>query len=94
MAGNDVLSAHTHTSAALINRRCRLRGVVVNTTAGTSGDVIFYDNASAGSGTVLLEVDEKAVSTVDIIIPGDGILAKNGVYASLPSNVSVTVFYE
>ena len=94
MAGNDVLSKHTHTSAVLINRRCRLRGVVVNTSSGSSGDVIFYDNASVASGTVLLEVDEKAVSTVDIIIPGDGILAKNGVYASLPSNVSVTIFFE
>lgn len=94
MAGNDVLSKHTHTSAVLVDRRNRLRGVVVNTSSGGSGDVIFYDNASAASGTVLLEVDEKSVSTVDIIIPGDGILAKNGVYASLPSNVSVTIFYE
>ena len=93
MAGNDVLSAHAHTSSVLINRRCRLRGVVVNTSSGTSGDVIFYDNAAA-SGTVLLEVDEKAQSTVDIIIPGDGILAKNGVYVSLPANVTATIFYE
>ena len=94
MAGNDVLSAHAHASSALINRRCRLRGVVVNTRSGSSGDVIFYDNASAASGSVLLEVDEKAQSTVDIIIPGDGILAKNGVYVSLPENVSATIFYE
>ena len=94
MAGNDVFSAHATVSSALINRRCRLRGVVVNTSSGTSGDVIFYDNAAAASGSVLLEVDEKAQSTVDIIIPGDGILAKNGVYVSLPANVSATIFYE
>ena len=94
MAGNNVLAAHAHTSAALINRRCRLRGVVINTSSGGSGDVVFYDNASAASGTVLLEVDEKAQSTVDILIPGDGILAKNGVYVLLPSNVTATIFYE
>ena len=94
MAGNDVLSAHANTSSALINRRCRLRGVVVNTRSGAAGDVIFYDNASAASGSVLLDVDEKAQSTVDIIIPGDGILAKNGVYVSLPANVSATIFYQ
>ena len=94
MAGNDVLSAHSHTSAALINRRCRLRGVVINTDSGSTGDVIFYDNASAASGTVLLEVDEKSQGMLDIIIPGDGILAKNGVYVSLPSNVTATIFYE
>lgn len=94
MAGNDVLSAHTHTSAALVDRRCRVKGLVVNTTSGTSGDVILYDNASAASGTVLIEVDEKTQGTADIVIPGDGILAKNGVYASLPSDVTITVFYE
>lgn len=94
MAGNDVLSAHSHTSAALVTRRCRLRGVVVNTASGATGDVIFYDNASAASGAVLLEVDEKTPSMVDIIIPGDGILAKNGIYVSLPANVTVTAFYE
>tara|TARA_R110000822_G_scaffold231283_1_gene363293 strand:+ start:505 stop:711 length:207 start_codon:yes stop_codon:yes gene_type:complete len=68
--------------------------VVINTSSGGSGDVVFYDNASTASGTVLLEIDEKAQSTVDIIIPGDGILAKNGVYVSLPSNVTATIFYE
>ena len=94
MAGNDVLSAHAHTSAALVTRRARLRGVVVNTSSGTTGDVIFYDNASAASGTVLLEVDEKSQGMTDIIIPGDGILAKNGIYVSLPANVTATAFYE
>ena len=94
MAGNDVLSAHAHTSAALVTRRARLRGVVVNTASGATGDVIFYDNASAASGTVLLEVDEKSQGMTDIIIPGDGILAKNGIYVSLPANVTATVFYE
>ncbi len=58
------------------------------------GDVIFYDNGSAASGTVLLGVDEKSQGMTDIIIPGDGILAKNGVYVSLPANVTATVFYE
>ena len=94
MAGNEVLSAHAHTSSVLVSRRSRLRGVVVNTTSGTGGDVIFYDNASAGSGRVLMEVDEKSQSMVDIIIPGDGILAKNGIYVSLPANVTATIFYE
>jgi len=94
MAGNDVLSAHSHTSATLVTRRSRLRGVVVNTSSGSTGDVVFYDNASAASGTILLEVDEKSQGMTDIIIPGDGILAKNGIYVSLPANVTATVFYE
>lgn len=94
MAGNDVLAAHSHTSAAMVARRCRVRGVVINTSSGATGNVVFYDNASAASGTELLEVDEKATGTTDIQIPGNGILAKNGVYVSLPANVTATIFYE
>lgn len=94
MAGNDVLSSHAHTSSALVARRARLRGVVVNTASGATGNVVFYDNASAASGSVLLEVDEKSQGMTDIIIPGDGILAKNGIYVSLPANVTATAFYE
>lgn len=94
MAGNNVLAAHAHASGPLSTRRCRLRGVVIDTASGAVGNVIFYDNASAASGTVLLEVDEKSQGMSDIIIPGDGILARNGVYASLPANVTATIFYE
>lgn len=93
MAGKEVRSAHTHTSATLVTGRSRLQGVVVNTSSGASGNLILYDNTAA-SGTVLLEVDEKDVSTVDIIIPNDGILAKKGIYADLPANVTITVFYQ
>ena len=94
MAGNDVLSAASETSAALVDRRCRLRGVVITTDSGSTGNVLFYDNASAASGTVLLTIHEKSQGMVDVIIPGDGILASNGVYVSLPSNVAATIFYE
>jgi len=93
MAGKEVRSAHTHESATLVTGRCRLQGVVVNTSSGATGDLAFYDNTAA-SGTVLLEVDEKEVSTVDIIIPNDGILAKNGIYVDLPANVTATIFYQ
>ncbi len=93
MAGREVHSAHTHISGAMVTTRNRLMGVVVNTSSGATGNVIFYDNASAASGRVLLEVDEKAQGTTDIIIPGDGILAKNGVYVSLPAKVTTTIFY-
>jgi len=93
VAGKEVRSAHTHTSATLVTGRSRLQGVVVNTSTGATGNVVVYDNTAA-SGTVLLEVDEKDVSTVDIMIPNDGILAKKGIYADLPANVTITVFYQ
>jgi hypothetical protein len=93
VAGKEVRSAHTHTSATLVTGRSRLQGVVINTSTGATGNVILYDNTAA-SGTVLLEVDEKESSTVDVIIPNDGILAKKGIYVDLPSNVTITVFYQ
>lgn len=93
MAGKEVRSIHSHTSATLVTGRSRLQGVVVNTSTGATGNLILYDNTAA-SGTVLLEVDEKDVSTVDIIIPNDGILAKKGIYVSLPTNVTITIFYQ
>ena len=94
MAGNEVSSAHTHTSAVLVTRRTRLKGIVATYESGATGNVILYDNPSAASGKVLIEFDETSQGTVDIIIPGDGILAKQGVYANLPSNTKITIFYQ
>jgi hypothetical protein len=93
MAGQEVRSVHTHTSAAVLTKRHRVMGVVISTASGATGNVIIYDNASAASGTVILEIDEKPQGTTDIMVPGDGILAKNGVYVSLPANVTATIFY-
>lgn len=93
MAGREVRSVHTHTSAALLTKRHRIMGVTFTHGTGVSGNIILYDNATAASGPVVLEIDETAQGTEDIHIPGDGILAKNGLYASLPANTSVTVFY-
>jgi hypothetical protein len=94
MVGSEVTAFHSHTSAALVTRRCRLQAVVVTYESGASGDIVLYDNASAASGKVLLEVDETTQGTDEIYIPGDGILAKKGVYAYLPSNTKITVFVE
>ena len=94
MVGSEVTSVHSHTSAALVQRRCRLQAVVVTYDSGASGDVVLYDNASAGSGKVLMEVDQTQQGTNEVYIPGDGILAKKGVYATLPSNTKITVFVE
>ena len=94
MVGSEVTAFHSHSSAALVQRRCRLQGIVLTYESGSSGHAVFYDNDSAASGKVLLETDLTTQGTDEVYIPGDGILAKNGVYASLPSNTSVTLFVE
>jgi len=94
MAGNEVIAKHLHASGVLADCRGRLKGFIVNHDTGTSGHIILYDNDSAASGTVVLEVDEKGAGTFGMEIPGDGIIFRDGLYASLPSDTSITVFVQ
>ena len=94
MAGNEVTSAHVHASGSLANCRGRLKGFISNHKTGATGDIIIYDNPSAASGTVLLEMDESVAGPLAYEIPGDGIIFENGLYVSLPANTSMTVFVQ
>lgn len=94
MAGNEVISKHLHASGVLADCRGRFKGFIVNHDTGASGHIILYDNDSAASGDVLIEVDEKGAGTFGMEIPGDGIIFENGMYASLPDSTSITVFVQ
>lgn len=52
----------------------------------TSGNVTAYLN-------VLMEADSYNPVAYSILIPGEGILAENGIYVGLAANVTTTVFY-
>jgi hypothetical protein len=52
----------------------------------TSGNVTVY-------GDVLMEADCYNPTSFTVNIPGDGIVAANGIYVGLPTSVSTTVFY-
>lgn len=94
MAGNEVTSAHVHASGSLANCRGRLKGFIANHKTGATGDIVLYDNASAASGDVILEVDETVAGPLAYEIPGDGVIFENGLYVSLPANTSITVFVQ
>lgn len=94
MAGNEVISVHIHASGSLADCNGRLKGFITNHKTGATGDIIVYDNASAASGTVVMEVDETVPGALAFDIPGDGIMFHNGLYASLPANTSITVFIQ
>lgn len=94
MAGNEVIAKHLHASGSLADCRGRFKGFIVTHTSGSTGHVILYDNASAASGAVVLEIDEKPTGTFGIEIPGDGIIFENGLFANLPNNTSLTVFLQ
>ena len=94
MAGNEVVAKHTHTSASLATGRGRFMGFLINHSTGASGDTVIYDNASAASGTEVLEIDEKTAGLFGMELPGDGILFYNGLYVDLPANTTITVFIQ
>jgi hypothetical protein len=94
MAGNEVISKHLHASGSLADCRGRFKGFVVTHGSGASGNILLYDNAAAASGDIVLEIDEKPTGTFGMEIPGDGIIFQNGLFVSLPSNTSLTVFIQ
>jgi hypothetical protein len=59
---------------------------VVTANLTTSGNVTMY-------GTLLMEADTYNSTAYNIIIPGEGILADNGIYVGLVANLTTTVFY-
>jgi hypothetical protein len=51
-----------------------------------SGNVSIYYN-------ILMEVDITNSVPVNVLIPGEGILALDGIYCGVPTNIAATVFY-
>jgi len=89
----DVFSTHLDASGVIYAAPTRVRGYSVSP-GGTAGEVDFYDNASAASGTVRLTLNLTTNQALDsLTLPGQGIRFSNGVYVSLPANAHLTVYY-
>jgi hypothetical protein len=52
----------------------------------TSGDVTFYSS-------ILLELNTYNVIGLPVLIPGEGIYCKNGMFVGVGGSVTATVFY-
>jgi hypothetical protein len=52
----------------------------------TNGNVTMYAD-------ILLEADSYNATAFNVIIPGEGILAQNGIFVGLVSNITATIFY-
>ena len=88
----DVKSAFATADAAMVPYRTRIKAVFYAVT-NAGADVIFYDNASAASGTAALTLPADVAGQHSVYIPGDGILCENGVYLDINGASGVTVFY-
>ena len=89
----DVKSAFVSGDGAMVAYPTRIKGAYVSVTTGGANPVIFYDNASAASGTVLLKLGVTAAGAHTVVIPGEGIRAVNGVFCDTGDAATVTVFY-
>lgn len=88
----DVKSAFKAGDGAILTARTRLKGIFYAvTTAGD--DVILYDNSSAASGTVAITLPGDVAGQFNVVIPGEGILLQNGLFADAGAATGVTVFY-
>lgn len=88
----DVKATYRTTDGAIATGRMRLKGMTV--TVSTPGAaLIVYDNASAASGTVLLTVSTAVAGSFPVVIPGEGILALDGLYLDINGAAAVTAYY-
>lgn len=90
----DVRATHLNADGVIYAGRTRVRSILVNWGTGTPTNHLFlYDNASAASGVVPIEIDGNASASVYLLLPGEGVLYENGVYCDIGDARSVTVFY-
>lgn len=90
----DVKAAHLNASGVAFGGRARVKGIVCTGT-GTNTEITLYDDTAGTTGPELMKFDSgTVVTTFSILIPGEGILAKDGIYVDLGAGgVTVTVFY-
>lgn len=90
----DVKAVHTDSSASIVGYRTRVKGFSICATASTAGTLQLKDGGSGGD--VLLEVDIPSNSNPNsfyMLIPGEGIVFQQSVYAVLNGIASVTIYY-
>ena len=70
--------------------RARVKSIIVTTPLG-GGTLNVYDGAAGA--IVFSLVGQAAVGTVNILLPGEGILCNLGIYVECPSGLNATVCY-
>jgi hypothetical protein len=93
MMQTDVKMTHLDASGVVFAGPTRVKGYSISS-GGTAGEIEFYDNASAASGTKRLILNISVNQALDsLALPGEGIRFDIGVYVSLPANAHLTVYY-
>lgn len=85
----DVKAASLAASGSIFGSATRVRGVTVSFASG--GTVVLKDGGSGGT-TVFSYTAPAAAGTVNILIPGEGILFRTSAYATL-TNATIVAYY-
>jgi len=90
----DVKAANANASAQLVTSRTRLKNLIF-VGNGSAGSVTLYDTAAnSATGNVLWQTKTSTgVQPFQLIVPGEGILAQNGIYVSLANINTITICY-
>jgi len=89
----DVKAAYAGTfPAQLYTGRTRLKQAVFVGT-GTAGTVTFYDGTDNTGPILWQSKTSSGVQPFQVIIPGEGILAYNGIYVAVTNVTSVSICY-
>ena len=87
----DVKSVFCDVSATttVVASRARLKGLVI---CYPSGGLVTIRDGSNGP-IIFKFIDLAVIGTISITIPGEGVLAENGIYVTPSAATTVNVFY-
>jgi hypothetical protein len=92
----DVKSAHRSTAGSYYAGRTRLKAFVVTPAISTACTFEIRDGSASGAILFTMDITSQTVAnSTYILVPGEGILAQNGLYLTLSvgSLTSLSVFY-
>lgn len=78
------------TATAVTAYRSRIKGIVVGVPAAGGALTITDGN---GGATLFAFTAAAAAGNVNVVIPGEGILATTGIYVTPAAGMTATVFY-
>jgi len=76
----------TNSVYAITKTNANVFTITTAASSATTGDVTFYSS-------ILLEVDTYNIVGLPILVPGEGIYCKNGIFVGVGGSVTATVFY-
>ena len=88
----DILSTHLTASGTVSANRNRLKAVSYRGN-GLDGSLIFKDGGASGTTLLELDVGTSDSFTIYVILPGEGILFQNNIFAALTNVSAITAFY-